>query len=374
MRRCPLIPLLGTLLVLACKPGDETSGSSDSGTSAGPTGDLETSETEALTETETDPGSTTDPESTTTTDATTGSDSEDETEFPDTDTDETTDAGPMCPNGIVEEGEECDDGILDDNGPCVSGCLNNICGDGKVWLGVEACDAGPQNGAYAGTCGEDCTTESIPKCGDGVLQEEYEACEHEDTNQDGVLCDPEQCSWGDFRYVFVTSLSFTDDLATELVDEDITGVARADAICQALAVNRLPGSYYAWLSDNNNLPTSDAATRIGGAQDSPTATYVMPQGGEPVALNWNQLVTSGPQIPIIRDESGEPLDNLPSPVWTNTGTNGHSLGQPSCDNWTSANSVGWFGVTQTDTSWTDHGSSFCNVDFVHIYCIQGVDK
>ncbi|MGB1017105.1 MAG: hypothetical protein ACPG4T_23410, partial [Nannocystaceae bacterium] len=333
VRRSPLsLFFLGTLLALACKPGDETSGSSGSGTWAS-TGNAETSETETLTATETEPSSTTGPDPSTT-DATFGSDSEeDDTESPESDTSETTDGGPMCPNGIVEEGEQCDDGILADNGPCVSGCLHNVCGDGKLWLGVETCDAGPQNGAYAGSCGADCTTESIPKCGDGILQDEYEACEHNEINQDGVACDTEQCTWGDFRYVFVTSLSFTGDLATELVNEGVTGVARADTICQVLAAGDLPGTYYAWISDNNNLPTSNAAARIGGAQDSPTATYVMPNGGSPVAANWNEFVTSGPQVPITRDESGEEVEELPTHVWTNTSTAGLSLGHPSCENW-----------------------------------------
>jgi len=257
----------------------------------------------------------------------------------------------------------------------VSGCVKNICGDGKVWAGVEGCDAGPQNGTYAGSCGADCTEESVPKCGDGILQEEFETCEIGDTNQDGVACHPEQCSWGDFRYVFVTSHSFRGDLATEFVDENLTGLARADAICQALAGGAaLPGDYYAWLSDNNNALGSNAADRIGGAQDSPNATYVMPNGGVALANGWSDFVSNGPAVAITKTEKGEPVEPLPAPVWTNTSMQGLSLGQPSCDNWTSTDSVGWFGKTATGMSWTDHGSSFCNVNFVHLYCFQGVAK
>ncbi|MGB1016415.1 MAG: hypothetical protein ACPG4T_19915, partial [Nannocystaceae bacterium] len=310
MRINPIFLFLGTLLLLACKQEDVTSGSSDSGASTGLTGDTQTGETE----TETDPGSTTEPEPEpeSTTDTTTGSESEGDTELPTTDTDETTDAVPSCTNGILEEDEQCDDGILDDNGPCVSGCVTNICGDGKVWTGVEDCDAGAQNGAYAGSCGLDCTEDSVPKCGDGILQEDFEVCELGDTNQDGVDCHPEQCSWGDFRYVFVTSHSFRGDLATEFVDENLTGLARADAICQALAGGAvLPGDYYAWLSDNNNAPGSDAVDRIGGAQDSPNATYVMPNGGVALANGWSDFVSNGPAIAITKTEKGEPVEPLP---------------------------------------------------------------
>ncbi|MGB1017240.1 MAG: hypothetical protein ACPG4T_24090, partial [Nannocystaceae bacterium] len=166
----------------------------------------------------------------------TGSDSDEDTDFPPTETDmdpgTTEGDGQTCPNGILDEGEQCDDGILDENGPCVLGCLHNICGDGFVHEGVESCDAGPHNGAYAGTCGEDCTFDSIPYCGDGIVQNDFESCEGNETNQEGVACDPEMCQWGDYRYVFVTSRSFTGDLASELVGNNITGVARADALCQ----------------------------------------------------------------------------------------------------------------------------------------------
>jgi len=374
MRRSPLCFFLGILLVTACKSGDETSGSSDSGTSGVETDDPETGDSETESST-TEPEPEPDP-SITTTNASTGSDSEEDTDFPDTDTDtETTESGPVCSNGIVEEDEECDDGILSENGPCTPGCLKNICGDGYVWTGVAAFDAGEQNRAYAGSCGEDCTEESVPKCGDGILQQEYEDCEIGDTNQDGVVCNLDQCSWGEFRYVFATSQGFTGDLASDLVnDDDLTGVARADRLCNVLAAGAgLPGEYYAWLSDNNNLAGSDAADRIGGAQDSETAAYVMPNGQVAVATSWAELLNTGPAIAIDRTEDGDPLDPLPYGVWTNTDPSGHSLGESTCNNWTSLDGFGWVGQPDVGSEWTTQGPLFCNWP-AQLYCVQGVEK
>ncbi|MGB1012722.1 MAG: hypothetical protein ACPG4T_01210, partial [Nannocystaceae bacterium] len=258
---------------------------------------------------------------------------------------------------------------------CVEGCKTNVCGDGFVYAGVEMCDAGQQNGMYGGSCAEDCTAHNIPHCGDGTLQEGHETCEVGETNGDGVNCDPNNCQWGDSRFIFVSSLAFTGSLESELVADNITGVARADALCQVLAVGGgLPGSYYAWLSDNNGTDDSDAAARIGGAQDGANVVYVMPDGGAVVADGWDTLVSEGPSEAITRNELGNKVDPLPAYVWTNTGMNGTSLGESACVNWTMANGLGSIGSTTTGMSWTDLTAFPCLSTDTHLYCIQGKNK
>ncbi|MGB1015231.1 MAG: hypothetical protein ACPG4T_13940 [Nannocystaceae bacterium] len=371
MRRSPQIILLGVPLLLACQPGDDTSGTSEGGPTSGTSETGETGDSE--------PNNTTAPaDPSTATDEPTGSDSEEDTELPGSDTDTGTDTdtdtgGPACPDGILDEGEECDNNDLSPNGPCRPGCLLNTCGDGFVHAGVESCDAGDQNGIYGGSCNMDCTAEDIPHCGDGVLQPGYESCELGDINQDGVVC--QACQWGEFRYVFVTSHTFRGDLDSQLVPPNLTGVTRADTLCQVLAVGAgLPGSYYAWLSDNNNLPTSDAANRIGGDQESDSIFYVMPQGELPVAQGWSELTNMGPAIALERTETGSLIDT-PAWAWTNTDSQGNSLGLASCDNWTSTDGAGWLGTIDTGPTWTNYASSLCDFGTTtHLYCIQGQDK
>jgi cysteine-rich repeat protein len=50
--------------------------------------------------------------------------------------------GPICGNGVVEEGETCDDGDRADDDACTNACAPARCGDGIVRAGVEDCDDG----------------------------------------------------------------------------------------------------------------------------------------------------------------------------------------------------------------------------------------
>ena len=83
----------------------------------------------------------------------------------------------------TEYGEQCDDGIN-------NGALQRLhatcqragyCGDGKVQSPKEQCDDGANDGTY-GNCGDPMmplpNCELGPRCGDGVVQDQYgEACE-----------------------------------------------------------------------------------------------------------------------------------------------------------------------------------------------------
>ncbi|MGB1016782.1 MAG: hypothetical protein ACPG4T_21765, partial [Nannocystaceae bacterium] len=150
MKTYPHFLIVGLGSLLACEPS-ETSTSSDSADPATGTGETGTEDPTSETG---DVPTTTSPTTGSTTNASTGTGTDGETELPEASETDDTGVGPMCGDGIVDEGEACDDGLLADDGPCVDGCNNNICGDGYVYAGVEMCDTGEQNGMYGGSCGE----------------------------------------------------------------------------------------------------------------------------------------------------------------------------------------------------------------------------
>ncbi len=361
------ILVLASISLVGCKEDTEDDSASDSSnpptSTAGP-------ETETFGETEPDLSTgSTDPDMTETTG--TGSTSGDTTDADTSTTDETTDdtsSEPMCNNGIVEGDEECDDMMVSFNGPCIPGCLENVCGDGHQYIGVEGCDEGEQNGVYGSQCGFDCTKETAEFCGDEVVQEEYEDCEPGELHDDfEVKCIG--CKWAGFRVVFVTSLTFDGAMNTEgLSNDGKSGLARADLHCQQLAdTQEFPGVFHAWLSDNNGNENSNAADRIGGSNDE----YRMPNGGL-VATSWSALLENGPANAIEYTEVGELVADPPARVWSNTTPNGESLGAADCLGWTASSQVdgGSFGRTGADSQWTDAGASWCSFEY-RLYCFQG---
>ncbi|MCB9703253.1 MAG: DUF4215 domain-containing protein [Myxococcales bacterium] len=90
--------------------------------------------------------------------------------------------GPVCGDGILDEGEECDDGNLIDGDGCSPFCVfSDGCGNGKI-DGGEECDDGNQidDDACTNACKD-------PACGDGIVQA-GEECD------DGNLVDDDLCS------------------------------------------------------------------------------------------------------------------------------------------------------------------------------------
>lgn len=62
-----------------------------------------------------------------------------------------------CGDTQQDPGEACDDGNTDGTDSCTDVCLENVCGDGRVYVGVEQCDEGLNNGkgcdsAYGSSC------------------------------------------------------------------------------------------------------------------------------------------------------------------------------------------------------------------------------
>jgi cysteine-rich repeat protein len=103
-------------------------------------------------------------------------------------------AGPVCGNGMLEDGEECDDGNAVDTDACPSTCIPASCGDGFVLAGMEACDDGNalDDDACVGTC-------VAASCGDGLVYAGMEGCDDgnaEDTDDCLPTCVPASCGDG----------------------------------------------------------------------------------------------------------------------------------------------------------------------------------
>ncbi|MGB1017389.1 MAG: hypothetical protein ACPG4T_24850, partial [Nannocystaceae bacterium] len=79
-------------------------------------------------------------------------------------------------------------------------------------------------------------------------------------------------------------------------------------------------------------------------------------------------------VPITWTEEGVELNPPPTAIWTNTSTEGFSLGEASCGNWSSNDGFGWIGLVTVGPEWTDKAPLYCDKAGVHLYCFEGVDK
>jgi hypothetical protein len=154
------------------------------------------------------------------------------------------------------------------------------------------------------------------------------------------------------KCVFVTSKVSTANLG---------GLAGADATCNELAANaEMPGTYVAWLSDDN----TDAITRV--TSNGPYATRT----GVVVASSLADLTDGTLSKPISEDENGNlvPIRE----VWTDADPSGTRTFS-NCYNWTSgANNAPYAVVglnTSTDSTWTSVFLQFCDRN-ISLYCVQ----
>lgn len=105
-----------------------------------------------------------------------------------------------CGNGSVDSGEECDDGNADDTDACTGVCKKNVCGDARLFKGVEECDMGAGNGVactnaeYGSTCSscsKSCKLQLTQGgyCGDGVKNPgSPEQCDGADGVSSSLTC------------------------------------------------------------------------------------------------------------------------------------------------------------------------------------------
>ena len=93
----------------------------------------------------------------------------------------------ICGDGVVSPGEQCDNGTAKNLGgynQCTSACLlGPYCGDGKLDADHEACDNGVNNSEYGLTSGCAPGCKLPARCGDGVVQVQYdEECDEGEQN------------------------------------------------------------------------------------------------------------------------------------------------------------------------------------------------
>ncbi len=97
----------------------------------------------------------------------------------------------LCGDGIRGNDEQCDEGPNNsDERACTLLCRNNVCGDGRLFEGVEECDGGVLNSDFvANSCRTDCT---LPRCGDRVI-DQGEACDDGNTVTENCVYGREAC-------------------------------------------------------------------------------------------------------------------------------------------------------------------------------------
>ena len=278
------------------------------------------------------------------------------------------------------DGEACDNGqdnqthwpVAPPADACSATCDTTLtwCGDATL-NGPEACDNGqnldpdysPATPAAPAPCTAACTTPRF--CGDAILDApDGEACDDgNNTDADGCSADclhPE-------RRVFVSSTTLEGDLQQGIDNpQKLTGLALADARCQALATKAgLSGTFKAWLSTTTDSPATRFDTRF-------TGLYRLSGPGNPIVANgWSALTTQPLLHPIDADENGAPASG--EIVWTNTLPDGTPASNLHCNNWSSSKAVDTTTVgdsSQTDTTWTNVAAAQLCAVANRLYCFE----
>lgn len=162
---------------------------------------------------------------------------------------------------------------------------------------------------------------------------------------------------------FVTSLLGTADLGSWPDAGGKTGVAAADAICQARAAAgslENPSTFKAWISDS----TTNAKDRF-----LSNVARVRPDGVK-VADSLTDMLDSVLDSSINVTELGDYVGN--NAVWTATHPTGLLSGD-SCSDWTSSSSISSARTGSSnaaDSAWTLTFTSSCSFASSRLYCIE----
>lgn len=371
LRRIPLTRpstrqvIVLSLTLVACSPPTDTAyvtittgGSSSSSTTVSPPADQPTDPT------------------TSSAGSSSASTTEDPATTSSTTSDETTGTPSLCGNGVVDPPDEtCDLGWQNNNdiGYCKTDCTLATCGDGDLWVGVEACDEGPggNTGEYAG-CMPDCLS-LANFCGDGVLHPK-EACDDGAANgtgqhEEGFVTCSATCNLDAYR-VFISSTELTGNLG---------GLTGADQTCKNLATAAgwaEETEVRAWLSNDSVAAAEHVA---GVAADRPYALV----NGKRIAGSLAELVANGVGDGIELDELGNQWSK--AQVWTDTAVTGEPFDPPAhCQGWISASpeDLARIGLNArpklpkdewTDWSvskkWTSYDTRSC-IEVRHLYCFE----
>jgi hypothetical protein len=160
-----------------------------------------------------------------------------------------------------------------------------------------------------------------------------------------------------------TCLVFATGLAVDMPSGNIDGVDGANTICQSAATAAsLPGTFFAWLSDNVGRSPSTTFSFA-------TVPYTLVDGTV-IAMCYGQL-TSGTLLQgIAESETGSAATGV---AWTNTNTDGTSFGGPDCVEWTDGADDANIGVigdlSSTTAMWTLTDKEACSAT-AHLMCFE----
>ena len=173
--------------------------------------------------------------------------------------------------------------------------------------------------------------------------------------------------WSPGSLVFVSSATGDADMSTWPGAGSATGLAAADNVCRSLAAAAhlpAPQSFVAWLSDSQQ----DAADRL--TSNGPYRRV----DGYAIANSKADLLDGSVGNSIHVFENGSYEVEVPFTVWTETATDGTSLGA-ACDDWTS--NLGSLPVVRSGDStgartaaWTSYTNKTCADTATRLYCFS----
>jgi hypothetical protein len=185
----------------------------------------------------------------------------------------------------------------------------------------------------------------------------------------------------DANVVFVTSVTGDGDLGSWADAGSNTGLAAADAICQARAnAAGLTGTFVAWLSDDNNDAycrvhnlTGKKASNCGQGSLPASAGPWVRTDGFPFGPTIDQILNPNGVVytPVRLDEFGDPVSETIPDYFTATTADGTFGLNTTCSNWTSNGSgqvtAGY--KNGTTSTWNGYASPQC-LNISHLLCFQ----
>ncbi len=185
------------------------------------------------------------------------------------------------------------------------------------------------------------------------------------------------------RLMFVTSSSGTGNLSTWTLAGGNTGLAAADAVCNAeAAAAALPGTYVAWLSNS----TSDAYCRVHGLTGKKANNCglgALPVAAGPWVRTDSARTPAAPAIdkllaptrqtfyPVsILAGGSDVTGSSPQLIFTGTNDTGAYTGT-ACTDWTTtAGNAAMGDVLGGGTSWTDQGTDPSCASSGRLRCVE----
>lgn len=220
--------------------------------------------------------------------------------------------------------------------------------------------------ADTGTTAPDETTSGTTglelTCGDGFLLEDEECDDSNQVPGDGCNATRDR----EVLLIFATSMPISGSFG---------GVAKADAMCQALAgavpvppiKGRRVDKFVAYLS----APGADASSRL----KTGDLGYARPKDLATVAKTYGDLIAGNFQIPVLYDELGVQIpgnsscNNMLALVWTGTEPGGMTA-EDHCGNWMDPLLIGKQGSALSSGTPAIAACGFSCLASSRLYCVE----